>query len=100
MAWVKAAVAQAIAQLGSSRVGIYTNKNNWATVMGTLPGFPNLPLWVSANAKENKITGRWCRVTVGSSFYQVPTLFSSLSLCLFRVRRCAVRSLRQQAEFL
>ena len=54
MAWLKAALAEAIAQLGSSRIGIYTNKNNWATVMGTLPGFPNLPLWVSAKHNGNQ----------------------------------------------
>ena len=58
-AWLDAAIAQAVKMIGSSRIGIYTNANNWSEPQprdGPLP-LP-LPLCSAVGA----------RVALGSRF--------------------------------
>ena len=43
--WLKAAVDQAVAKLGHARVGIYSSRYEWSSVMGGYSGFESFPLW-------------------------------------------------------
>jgi len=45
LAWVQAAVQEAVSQLGPMRVGIYTNAHNWAAIMNNAPELGNFRLW-------------------------------------------------------
>jgi hypothetical protein len=102
-------VAQAVAQLGVSRVGVYTNKNNWATVMNNVVAFPYLPVWVSQAEEQNSTVATATvpfAIMQDALFHPLRTqssLLSALISLLFACPRSVlspVRSLRQQSFLL
>lgn len=44
-AWLNSAVNQAVAEIGSSRVGIYSSAYGWSVVMGSYSDFSWMPIW-------------------------------------------------------
>jgi len=44
-AWLRAGVAQAVARIGSSRVGIYSSASQWSQVMGNISDMSSFRLW-------------------------------------------------------
>ncbi len=61
LAWLEPAVAQAVSQLGLSRVGVYTNRNNWQNITNNANVMGELPLWYGAYQGEraHTHTPRW-----------------------------------------
>lgn len=45
LAWIREAVQTASSLIGRERVGVYTNRRNWATVVGESDEFADLPVW-------------------------------------------------------